>query len=530
MSLSRYLLTHTSIELMRNPMWTKSIRKGALVALLVVSPVLGFSACTDLSESPTSAIAPENFYQTEQEVLGGLASVYAQLRQVTNAYYDVSEVSSDEYIVPTRGTDWYDGGKWLDLDRQTWGPDSPGSSDLNGAWSSLFGGVARANGALEAVEKVSFPSKDIVQAELRTLRAFYYFLLQDLFGGVPIVEKTILQPPEGNTRAEVFNFIESELTAARAALPTSWPSDMHGRMTKGAVDAILASLYLNAQVFTGTVTATGLTPGAAKWQAAADAADRIISSGTYSLASNWRSNFTADNHRSPEIILPVKFLNASGLGLNFLMRAIHYNQYTPTPWNGFATIAETYLAFDPDDQRRQIFLEGRQFNLVTGQPVNDNQGNPLVYTLDIPNPENTFDYTGVRIAKWPVDPARVQQDAGNDFAYFRLGEIYLIKAEALNELGRTPEAVALVNQIRARNFAVPEPVAAATQAEFRNVILRERLFELTAEGKRRQDLIRHNKFLLPWFNKQQREPYRILMPIPQSQVEANPNLAQNPGY
>jgi hypothetical protein len=512
-------------------MWTKSIQKGALVAMVVLSPVLGFSACTDLSESPTSSVAPENFYQTEQEVLGGVASVYAQLRQVTNAYYDVSEVSSDEYIVPTRGTDWYDGGKWLEHDRQTWGPDSPGSGDLNGAWSSLFGGVARANGALEAVDKVSFPSKDVVQAELRTLRAFYYFLLQDLFGGVPIVEQTILQPPEANTRAEVFTFIESELNAARTVLPLTWPADMHGRMTRGAADAILASLYLNAQVFSGTVTASGLTPGAAKWQEAADAADRIISSAAYSLATNWRSNFTADNHNSPEIILPVKFLNASGLGLNFLMRAIHYNQYTPTPWNGFATIAETYLAFDPDDQRRQIFLEGRQFNLVTGQPVLDNQGNPLVYTLDIPNPDNTFDYTGVRIAKWPVDPARVSFDAGNDFAYFRLAEIYLIKAEALNELGRTAEAIVLVNQIRARVFATPEPIpTTTTQAGFRDVILRERLFELTAEGKRRQDLIRHGKFLLPWFNKLQREPYRILMPIPQSQVEANPNLTQNPGY
>jgi hypothetical protein len=329
----------------------------------------------------------------------------------------------------------------------------------------------------------------------------------------------------------VFSFIESELNATRVVLPLAWPADMHGRMTRGAADAILASLYLNAQVFSGTVTASGLTPGAAKWQEAVDASDRIINSGAYILAANWKSNFTADNHLSREIILPVKFLAASGLGLNFLMRAIHYNQYTPTPWNGFATIAETYLAFDPDDQRRQIFLEGVQFNLVTGAPVLDRQGNPLVYTLDIPNPEQTGEATGVRIAKWPVDPARVSFDAGNDFAYFRLAEIYLIKAEALNELGRTPEAIVLVNQIRLRVFATPEPIGAGvTQAEFRDVILRERLFELTAEAKRRQDQIRHNKFLLPWFNKQQREPYRILAPIPQSQIEANPNLTQNAGY
>jgi len=528
---SRYPLTHTGVELMRNPMWTKSIRKAGLFTLLLVSPALGFVACTDLTEVPTSAIAPENFYKNEEEVLGALASVYAQLRQTVEAYYNVSEVSADEYIVPTRGTDWYDGGRWLELDRQLWGANSPtGLDDLNSAWLNLFSGVARANGALAAIDNVTFPDKAIVQAELRTLRAFYYFLLQDLFGGVPIVETTILVPPDGNTRAEVFNFIESELNAARTVLPPTWPADMHGRMTKGAADAILASLYLNAEVFAGTVSATGLTRGPARWQDAVTAADRIINSGVYSLAEPWRSNFTYDNHLSPEIILTVKFLNTSGLGLNFLMRALHYNQYTPQPWNGFATIAETYFAFDPDDQRRQIFLEGRQFHLVTGVPVNDNQGNPLVFTPDIPNPDNTFDYTGVRIAKWAVDPGHVQQDAGNDFANFRLADIYLIKAEALNELGRTAEAIALVNQIRARVFTIPEPIAAATPAAFRDVILRERLFELTAEGKRRQDQIRHGKFLLPWFNKLQREPYRILMPIPQQQRDANPNLVQNAGY
>lgn len=514
--------------------------------LLVLTPTLGFmQGCTDLTEVPTSSVTPENFYRNEGEVLSALAGVYAQLRGTVDAYYDVSEVSSDEFIVPTRGTDWYDGGRWLQLDRQTYQANNSAGLDgggLNGAWNSLFGGVARANGALDVIDKVDFPSKPVVQAELRTLRAFYYFMLQDLFGGVPIVETPILVPPEGNTRAEVFAFIESELNATRTVLPTTWPADMHGRMTRGAADAILASLYLNAQVFTGTVSLTGLTAGPPKWTEAVTAADRVINSGVYSLATNatagcstpgcgWRSNFTATNHLSPEIILAVKFLNVSGLGLNFLMRSLHYNQYTPSPWNGFATIAETYLAFDPDDQRRQIFLEGPQVSVVTGQPINDGAGNPLNYTQAIPNPDNTSDYAGVRVMKWTVDPNRVSQDAGNDFAHFRLADIYLIKAEALNELGSTAEAIVIVNQIRLRVFATPEPIPpTTTQAQFRDVILRERLFELTVEGKRRQDLIRHNKFLLPWYNKQQREPYRILMPIPQTQLETNSNLAQNAGY
>ncbi|MEX1185752.1 MAG: RagB/SusD family nutrient uptake outer membrane protein [Gemmatimonadaceae bacterium] len=510
------------------------MRTAALRALLVLFPAVGvLQGCTDLTEEPTSAIAPENFFNNEEEVIGALASVYAQLRQTTEAYYNLTEISSDEYIVPTRGTDWYDNGRWLEIDRQLWGANSPsGLDDINGAWNALFIGVARANAVLAGVEKVSFPSKSVVEAELKVLRAFYYFLLQDMFGGVPIVTTTEIMPRKQNTRAEVFKFIEDELNAARAVLPATWPSEMQGRMTSGAADAILASLYLNAEVFSGSVTAAGLQKGAARWQDAVTVADRIINSGVYSLAGNWRSNFTHDNYLSPEIILAVKFLNESGLGLNFLLRALHYTQFTPSPWNGFATIAETYFAFDADDRRREIFLEGRQFNLETGEPVNDRTGEPLVFDPNIGDPTNASEGAGVRIAKWTVDPNHVNQDNGNDFAHFRLGEIYLIKAEALNELGRTAEAIALVNTVRARVFATPEPIPATTsQAEFRNVILKERLFELTAEGKRRQDLIRHGQFTQrAWFNKGVTDPYRILMPIPQTQIETNPLLVQNVGY
>jgi hypothetical protein len=130
--------------------------------------------------------------------------------------------------------------------------------------------------------------------------------------------------------------------------------------------------------------------------------------------------------------------------------------------------------------------------------------------------------------KFPYDPAHFAEQMGNDFPIFRLAEIYLIKAEALNELGRTGEAVALVNQVRAR--VNPTPVAAASQAAFRQVILRERLFELNNEGKRRTDMIRAGIFTAPFQFKEQREPYRIQFPIPQTQIQTNPLLVQNAGY
>lgn len=517
----------------------KMLGAAGAFALLILAP-----ACTDLTETPQSAITPENFYRNEDEVIGGLASVYAQLRTTDDEYYNTSEISTDELIVPTRGQDWYDNGKWLDIHGQTFTPTSPaGLDNINSAWVNMFQGVARANVVLDGIANTSFASKATVTAELRVLRAWYYFLLMDMFGGVPIATDPSIAARPQQSRDSVFRFVESELKASRADLPTTWPSTMNGRITQGAVDAMLASLYLNAQVFTGTVSATGLTPGAARWQDAVTEANLVINSGVYQLATNttancsttgcgWRSNFTADNYKSPEIIFAVKYLNQSGLGLNFLMRALHYNQYdSPAPWNGFSTLADTYAAFDANDQRKQIFLVGPQVNLVTGQPAKDRQGNPLIFTPDIPNVTAATEGQGVRIDKWPVDPNHVQQDNGNDYAWFRLAEMYLIRAEANNELGNTAQAIVDLNLIRARAFNPPQPTSAVTQAQVRDAILNERLFEFTWEGKRRQDLVRAGKFTTgTWYAKTTSTPFRVLFPIPQTQIETNPQLKQNPGY
>lgn len=526
---------------MRKSLVRKSIRATGLMALLFASPaVVSMQGCTDLSEDPTSAITPDKFYRNEAEVIGGLASVYSTMRGTLDQYYNLTQVSSDEHIVPTRGPDWFDNGRWLEIDRQDWEVNSTsGLDDINGAWNGLFTGVARANVVLAALENVAIANQAQVRAELRALRAFYYYLLMDLFGGVPIVTAVEIGAHPQATRAEVFAFIESELIAARADLPDSWPASQHGRFTKGAANAILASIYLNAQVFTGTVTTAGLTPGPAKWAEAIAAADLVINSPQYSLAADWRSNFRADNSTSPENILVVKMANSPDQGLNFVMRALHYNQFAPSPWNGFATIAEVYNAFDADDQRRQIFLEGQQVNqdpksASFGQPVNDRKGDPLIFTTTISSVTNASEGEGVRILKWPPDPDHVAQENGNDFAYFRLAEMHLIKAEALNEQGGagTAQAVGIINMLRARVFEPDKPITAVTQAQVRDAVLQERLFELTAEAKRRQDLIRHNKYTqMIWFNNPSaREPYRILMPIPRAQIETNPNLAQNPGY
>jgi hypothetical protein len=545
---------------MKTPMLKNATRAaGFSTLLLFVAPALTFlPGCTDLTESPTSSISADNFYRNSDEVIGALAGVYNTMRQMTEDYWYVNEVSSDEYVVPTRGQDWLDGGKWLDLHRQTWTSSSPVAlANVNGAWVNLFTGVARANvllAKLEPVTTLSATDKATIQAEVRTLRAYYYFCLQDLFGGVPVVTDVEVIARPKNTRAEVSKFIEDELNATRLVLPVSWPANMNGRMTRGAADAILASLYLNAEVFTGTVSATGLTKGAPKWTEALAAANRLLNTtpvGVYALETNWQKNFTADNYLSKEIIMATKeeaTNNPQDLGLNFMMRTLHYNSLSSqTPWNGFATIAETYNAFDPADIRRGIFLSGPQVNLETGQPAFErDKVTPLNFTIGITDPTSAKESEGIRVMKWPLDPAKVTTNNGNDYATFRLGEIYLIKAEAENELGQTAQAIIDLNTVRARAFSPAKPTTAVTTAQVREAIYQERLFELTAESKRRQDLIRAgplpggtaNRYLLPWSFKLLtteapgtiRPAYKILFPIPQTQIETNPLLVQNAGY
>jgi hypothetical protein len=527
----------------------------ALVAVVFAGPAFFLASCTDLGETAFSEVDPENFFQTEAEVTAALAPVYAQLRATLWAYHNVTQVSSDESIVPTRGQDWQDGGRWLQMHRHTW---DANLLDLNDAWVASYTGVARANGLLQNLETVDVPDKELIVAEIRALRAYYYYQLLDLFGSVPVVgdeEGEFLadpdNPPASESRQAVYDFIVSELDAVRQVLPPT--ASVFGRMTSGAADAMLANLYLNADVFTSTsteISTTGYNSCAdtGTCQAAVDAVDRILASpANYVLVDDWRSNFVPDNESHPEHIFVVQHAAVEGLGVNFAMRYMHYNQFSPSPWNGFSTIAETYNAFEDTDQRKDVFLVGQQINFQTGEEAEDRNGNPLIFTPDCGDVSNTTESACARIAKFSPDVDAAGGDGhSNDYAFFRLGEMYLIKAEALNELGRTAEAIDLINELRERVFKAdtdgdgnPDAdledflldAADYDQASLRARILDERLYELMYEAKRRQDLVRYGVFDDEWEYKEVvGEDHRVLFPIPQVQRDANPNLCQNPGY
>lgn len=510
--------------------------------LVVLAPAL-VNGCTELTEVPKDALTPDNAFKTEEEILAGVASVYAGLRGMMWGYYNLSEISTDELVVPTRGNDWYDNGRWLEIHRQGWAPNSGSAlDDMNGMWNDLFSGVAKANLMISVMEQSTSPQRDVVIAELRTLRAWFYYMLQDMFGGVPLVTTTEVQQYPRATRQEIYDFIVAELNAARTVLPAASdvPASQYGRLTSGAADAILASVYLNAGVFTkGTgIDADGYNSCASvagACQAAIDAANRVINSGEYSLAANWSANFSTNNESSPENIFVLAHAAQAGLGMSIQMRGLHYNQLVPSPWNGFATLADTYRSFDPDDERRNVFLIGQQFSYNTGQAVDDRNGDPLIFTDTIADIEDASEAEGARLMKFPPLPGAPAGDAHpNDFTYFRLAEMYLIRAEASFELG-TGTPLADINLIRERQFDPDEPLAAVT----RDAILAERLFELAGEAKRRQDLIRFGRYTAsrescqgsdPGCIKPTRPDHIVLMPIPQTQIQNNPLLTQNPGY
>ena len=515
----------------------KSIGRMTVGVFLLCAPApIVFSGCTNLTEVPKDALTPTNAFHNEPEVLAGVASVYAQLRSTMDDRYNLAEVSTDEIIVPTRGQDWYDNGRWLEIYKHNWNANSGSAlGDMNGAWNNLFSGVARANLMIDVITQAGGPTAATTLAELRTLRAWYYYLLMDFFGGVPLVTSTKVEASPKVTRDSLFRFIESELNATRLVLPATRPSDQAGRLTAGAANAILASLYLNAQVYTGTGTASGLTKGTARWQDAINAADRVINSGQYTLEPNWRKNFTPDNHDSKENIFYIANTDAQpDLGMNFPHRTLHYNQLNVQggPWNGFATIAETYNAFDPADKRREIFLVGQQYSFDTNLPVTDRGGNPLVFSINIGNETQAAENEGPRYNKFSPKPGVPSGSSEpNNFPFFRLAEMYLIKAEALNELGQTAAGIGQVNIIRQRQFAAPSPLSTAlSQAAARDAIFAERLFELTGEGKRRSDMIRAGTYVNARRFKTASAAYKILFPIPQTQLASNPQLTQNPGY
>lgn len=284
---------------------------------------------------------------------------------------------------------------------------------------------------------------------------------------------------------------------------------------------ILAKMYLNAQVYTGTP----------QWTKAIEQLDQIIKSNKFSLPANFLSTFSVSNQTSPEIILATPFDKSKKGGMNIEMRTLHYlNQLTynlnQSPWNGYATLAEFYNSFEDKDLRKQMWIVGQQFK-ADGSIILDD-GKPLIFTPEIPAfemPAGTVARAaGARSGKYEIQRNNPSPDQDNDFVIFRLGDAILMRGEAHFRNGNLPLALADFNTLR-KLRGVAEFTTLTPE-----IILAERGRELAWEYHRRQDLIRFGKFTAARQFKDVSPETRILFPIPASQLALNPKLKQNPGY
>jgi len=473
---------------------------------------LALSSCTDLTEPVYDSIPADQFLKTDAQIAAALGPAYGGLRGITWDWFNPSEASSDELIVPTRGGDWFDGGDWLAYSRHTW---TPQHGPINGMWGFIFGNISQVN---QLIPVVAANQKAV--DELRAVRAIYYFMAVDAFGNVPIVTDN-KSSAATKTRAEVYAFIVSELTAA---IPNLSSGKSYSRMTQDAAKALLAKVYLNAGVYSGT----------AQWQKAYDTADQVIkSSNGWSLSSSTLSNFVVQNQGSNENIFSIPFDSFKAGGMNFHMRTLHYaNQQTyglgNSPWNGFCTLADFYNSFESGDLRGAMWIKGQQY-ASSGAKLKDAKGADLAFVADWEKDQMTdadavFQVAGIRSQKYEIQKNNPNGDQSNDYVFLRLADVILMRAEAAFRLGNTAQALTDINAIRTRSGV------AALTAVTADAILAERGRELAWEGWRRNDMIRFGKFSTARKFMAVTDKTRELFPIPQPRRDANPLLTQNPGY
>jgi starch-binding outer membrane protein, SusD/RagB family len=487
------------------------------IIYLALAGAITMASCTNLEEDIYGVIPQAGFGNTPEQLAALLGPAYSNVRQCAWQWHN-HEVTTDVMLVPTRGKDWYDGGNWLNFHRHTW---STLHAPINEMWGWIFeGGINTVN---QLIPQVGSNQKAV--SELRAIRAYYYLLALDMFGNVPILTETSSGSVATQPRAQVYQFVESEL---KAAMPDLTEDKAYGRINKWVANTLLAKLYLNAQVYKGSP----------EWAKAAAACDAVINSGKYSLESNFFTNFAVANEGSNENIWAIPFDKNLAGEMNIQMRTLHYqNQLTyglaSQPWNGFCSLADFYNSFDNSDLRKQMFIVGVQRS-ASGAVLKDDSGNDLVFTINVPSDEMTaseptYQGAGARLGKYEIQKNNASNNQDNDWAMLRLSDVYLMRAEANFRQGKTADALKDINPIRQR--AGVAPMTTLTLED----ILAERGRELAWEGWRRNDLIRFGKFTDvggKFTSKFMKNPaqHTTLFPIPQQRIDANPGLKQNPGY
>lgn len=508
--------------------------------LLFAGLMTAGASCTKLDDTIYSAYSEDTFPRTPEQFIAVTGPVYTSARGYFADYFDLQTAGSDEVIIPTRGGDWFDGGKWRDMHFHTW---SPSHEVVRGAWDWGFNAIGTCNRVLSVLEKSEdSDQKKLTLAEIKTMRAWYYYLMMDAYGNVPLVTSfdTGNELPSTTARPEVFNFIVAELEENLSLLSDEKSQATYGRPTKWFAHTLLAKTYLNAEVYTGTPN----------WDKVVAHTNAVIASGKYALENDFLAQFKPDNGAaSTEPIFSIPFDPSRATGNSLFMKVLHYAsrqtfELSVNPWNGWSAQPAYFDLFHDNDNRKQQWLWGQQYN-STGQPLVYNGINivlnPYGYTLlpgsefDIGGADNGGRLAGARCVKYFPDKNQVSNNAGNDVIVFRLADVLLMKAEAILRgatTGSMTEALAAANEVRKRAFPVnPEQhftLGTLTLAS----MYKERGLEFTFEVTRRTDMIRFGKWEEATLFKtaDPADTYRRLFPVPARALANNTQLTQNAGY
>lgn len=502
--------------------------------------LVGLVACTNLEIEETDSII-------STAVGGGFTPVANPASSLSDLYnkvggdfatqetmYAMSEVTTDELLIPTRGTDWGDNGIWRQLHTHTW---TPAHLFIKNAWNNLNQNVFRASEIIESNPAAS------VLAEAKFLRAFNMFFLMDFFGSVPFRE--VDEGPEVNprvlTRSEAFSFVESDLLDALSGLPDGSPGTANtGTATKAAANFLLAKIYLNSHIYNGGAVDN------ANMQKVIDAVDDIADLG-FGIEEGYFQIFESSDDNET-----IFYLN-SDIGAR-IWNSMHYNMNSPDNtgggWNGFSTLAEFYDSFEGDPNTNYVgdgqeerrgwvpdasnanninlglgygFLIGQQYN-EDGTKLKNRQGGDLILKKELTSLVGNGEADGIRILKYhPNDGGEINSFRKHQIM-FRYSDAHLMKAEAMMRMGGDPTE--MVNELRRLRENTPE-LANVSEDE----LLAERGRELYIEFWRRNDMVRFDKFTEPWNLKEiSGDPNLNLFPIPETALLSNPNLVQNPGY
>jgi starch-binding outer membrane protein, SusD/RagB family len=494
-------------------------------SIILLVWILISASCTNLDEKLYDKVSSADYGKTPSEIETIVGRAYASLRgfsdEICNAFPTsefvlfLSETTSDEACIPTRGADWYDGGRYQEAQFHTW---TPQNLLVLSAWRYCYSGINKINLIIDQVEKseLTAEEQEVVKAELRGVRAYFYYMLLDLYGNVPITTKVSDENVTNAPRAEVYAFVETELLDVVELLPAE---KLYGRFTQSVAYTLLARLYLNSEVYIGTP----------RWNDCIDACDKVKG---YTLEANYFANFLTENEGSNENIWVIPYDSKAGtVGNFFASLSFHYKQkdafsatrnYTDCV-NGISAQPGVYSAYEDGDIRKQGYLVGDQISLATGSVIMMDDGTPLTYTEEIVNYTDARQNEGIRIKKYEVKEGETWE-RDHDFVLMRYAEVVMMKAECLVRLGSPALARPLVAQIRDR--AKVDTPAEVDLAFIDQELLREFAFE----GLRRSANIRMGTFFLPWWNKGVTPEYRGIFPIPQYEIDLNNNLVQNPGY